>query len=141
AYLVDEVLSQVSDVERDLLLAASVCGEISGDLARVLSGRTDADAILDRLAPQSILVTRVDDTPPAYRVHRLVRSYLLADLTRRWPARAADLQSRAADWFARRQRPRQALEHAIQAEDAGLLARMLHRQALVLSLAGERDVL
>ena len=52
-------------------------------LAAELSGRPDADRLLDELGPETALVERT--SPGDYRIHPLLRSYLAADLARHPP--------------------------------------------------------
>ena len=140
-YLIDEVLSRLPDDLREFLSTISVCDEVSAALARALSRRADAGAMLDQLERKTSLVARVGAKGWWYRVHALVRAYLLADLSRQRPARAAVLHANAADWFAAHGEPVRALAHTIQTGDADQVALSLQRQALSLALSGENDVL
>jgi LuxR family transcriptional regulator, maltose regulon positive regulatory protein len=140
-YLIDEVLSRLPDDLREFLCTISVGDEVSADLARVLSGRGDVGAMLDALERQASLLVRVGAKGRWYRMHALVRSYLLADLRRRQPARAAALHAKAADWFADHGQPVRALAQAGRAGNARHLAALLRREAVSLTLSGEHEVL
>src|SRR3712207_1825866 len=60
-----------------------------------------------------------------YRVHPLLRSHLLADLTRRRPDVLLHLHQRAAEWYAGRGRTVEALTHARQGGDPAAVALLL----------------
>lgn len=139
-YLIDEVLSRLPDEMREFLRVISVCDEVSAGLARAVSGRTDTGRMLDTLEQKTSLLVRVGDRGHWYRMHTLVRSYVLADLTRQTPGVAAALHAKASDWFAERGRPVHALAHAGRTGDAGHLASLLRRQAVPLVLSGQHEV-
>ncbi|HVW42194.1 MAG TPA: LuxR C-terminal-related transcriptional regulator [Amycolatopsis sp.] len=140
-YLLDEVLSRLPVELLEFLRAISVADEVSAGLARTLSGRAEAGVLLDTLERTTALVMRVGAQPRWYRVHALVRSYLVAGLDRQVPGRAAVLHRHAAEWFAGHGRPVQALSQLIQTRDADQIVGPLRRLALPLALSGEHDLL
>lgn len=139
-YLVDEVLSGLPPELGEFLAAISVCEQVSAPLAAELSGRADAGALLDSLTRLTSLVTPVDTTRTWYHVHALLRSHLLADLTRQTPGRAARLHAGAAGWFAADGQPARALAHAIEAGDAATAGDLATRFATALVLDGDHDL-
>ncbi len=140
-YLIDEVLSRLPEDMREFLRTISICDQVNAGLAGALSGRSDAGAMLDALELKTSLAVRVGAKRQWYRVHALVRAHLLADLSRQSPGHAAALHARAADWFAAAGKPVGALAHAGQANDPDRVLALLRDQAVVLTLAGEHDVL
>lgn len=143
-YLIDEVLSRLPDELRAFLRAISVCDQVCADLAVTLSGRADAATMLDTLERKTSLLARAgceEPRNPWYRVHALVRSVLLAEVSRTDPHRAAALHTRAAGWFAAHGRPVRALAHAARTSDARQVAALLQREAVTLVLAGEHGAL
>ncbi|WP_166459553.1 LuxR C-terminal-related transcriptional regulator [Amycolatopsis pithecellobii] len=140
-YLLDEVLSRLPPELLEFLRAISVPDEVTVELARTLSGRDDAGVMLDVLERTTSLVMRVSSRRRWYRVHALVRSYLLAGLNRQLPGQAAVLHRHAAAWFAEHGRPIEALAQLIQTRDADHVVAALRRLALPLALAGEHDLL
>ena len=61
----------------------SVCSPLPAALAAELSGRADADRRLDELGQATALIERTSRAD--YRIHPLLRSYLVADLARHQP--------------------------------------------------------
>jgi LuxR family maltose regulon positive regulatory protein len=139
-YLLDEVLSRLPPDMRTLLQVISICERVSVDLAASLSGQADAGSLLDAIAERTSLVHRVGRTGNCYRVYALLRSYLLADLVRQAPHRAAHLHRTAADWYAAHDRPGQALWHAGESGDIPRITALLHRFAVELALDGQHQV-
>jgi LuxR family maltose regulon positive regulatory protein len=139
-YLVGEVLTRMPEDTAEFLRVISVCDEVAPLLAGVLSGRDDAGMVLDALERESSLVIGVGRDRRWYRVHPLLRAYLRGDLDRRRPELAADLHRIAAAWFASEERPRQALDHAVQADEQGTVRHLLRRHALTLLLNGDHQV-
>lgn len=137
AYLADEVLSCLSHPMCDLLRTVSVCEDVPAELAVCLSGRDDACSVLDAVAARTSLVGRAD---AGYHVHAMLRTHLLADLTRRSPTRVAALHGRAADWYLAHDRPEPALAHATRAGDRTRTAALLHDHAVPLALSGRHDL-
>jgi LuxR family transcriptional regulator, maltose regulon positive regulatory protein len=81
-YLVDEVLDRLPEDLRDLACTLSVPASFDEELARRLTGRSDAGALLERLVRSNPFVVAIP-SPPAYRFHHLLRSLLAATFRRR----------------------------------------------------------
>lgn len=126
-YLVAEVLSRLPEATRSFLTAVSIPDAFSPGLATALSGRGDAAELLPRLERETLLVSRAGSPGRLYRVQALTRSYLRAKLQRLDPVRFAELHAVAAAWWAARERPLPALEHAVLAGASSIAAGLLHR--------------
>ncbi|RJQ92308.1 LuxR C-terminal-related transcriptional regulator [Amycolatopsis panacis] len=140
-YLTEEVLAALRTDQRELLYAISGCEEVTPALATVLSGHSHAQGLLHELGGQAVIATRLAGPEPHYRIPTLLRSYLLAELTRRDPVRVDRLHIAAAEWFTAQGQPADALRHATQARDAEQVATLLRGSAVDLFLAGRHDVL
>jgi LuxR family maltose regulon positive regulatory protein len=140
AYLLDEVLAGLPAQMHEFLRTVSVLDQVGTELAVELSGRADAGAVLAAIAERTSLVSQVDAAPPRFHVHALLRSYLLAELSRQNPEHAARLQGATADWYAARDQPGPAMAHATRAADPARTITLLHRYALPLTLDGNHDL-
>jgi LuxR family transcriptional regulator, maltose regulon positive regulatory protein len=138
-YLVGEVIDRQEPHVRQFLLATAICDELTPDLARALSGRDDAGALLDQLVRTHALITRT--AGECYRYHPMLREYLRAELARQRITAARGLHRRAAEWFEQRGQTLTAIEHAARAEDEYLLSRMLSAYGLSHITNGEGAVL
>ena len=140
-YLVGEVLETLDPDVLEFLTVASIGDPLPAELAAELTGRDDAAEFLARVERETSLVTGFVTDPPGephlYRVLELLRTHLAADLHRRRPALATELHGRAARWWADRDRPTAALEHAARADDEDLTADLMDRFGLRLALEGE----
>jgi LuxR family maltose regulon positive regulatory protein len=125
-YVWDEVLGRQEPGTRALLTRTSVVGEVSGDLADAICGRTGSAATLARLSRENCLVDRLEGPARGYRYHPLLREVLSADLHRQFPAEVPVLLGRAARWYAAHGRALDAVHAAVGAGDwdqaAGVLA-------------------
>lgn len=92
---------------------------------------------MDRLEHQTSLVSTTGPRRDTYRIPKLLRTYLLADLHRHGPRRVAALHATAARWWADQGSPIRALDHAARSGDTTLLSDLLHRFALPLILNGD----
>ncbi|MBB5788976.1 LuxR C-terminal-related transcriptional regulator [Jiangella mangrovi] len=136
-YLVAEVLDTLSEDTVELLLATAVAETLTSDLASRLAGRADAGAVLARLARDNALVSRVGRAPTSYRVHGLLRSFLLAEATRRDVEGQRRAHVEASRWFADHGMPGPALDHAADGGDWQRTAELIDRYGLRLLLSGD----
>jgi LuxR family transcriptional regulator, maltose regulon positive regulatory protein len=136
-YLVAEVLDALSEDTVELLLATAVAETLTSDLASRLAGRADAGAVLAQLARDNALVSRVGRAPTSYRVHGLLRSFLLAEGTRRDIEGQRRGHIEASCWFADHGLPGLALNHAADGADWPRAAHLIDRYGLRLLLSGD----
>ena len=134
-YLTGEVLDGLTPDTQDFLRVASVCSPMPAALAAALSARADADRMLDELRQETALVERT--SPGEYRIHHLLRSYLVADLARLRPETYRRLQTAAARWWFAQEEPVHALRHAERAGDRELITQLVHRSGVALLLGGD----
>jgi LuxR family maltose regulon positive regulatory protein len=134
-YLTNEVLRGLGPTSQGLLRVISVCTPLAADLAAALSGRSDADRLLAELHHETALVERT--SPGQYRIHPLLRSYLVADLARYRPDTYRRLHAVAARWWSTADEPVHALRHAERAGDVGLTAELLRRSGVALLVGGD----
>ena len=121
-FLDAEVLHQLSRRDRESLICLSVVGEISADLARLLTGRADGECLLEELAHRNLFVRRVPGSTPRYRVHPLLREVLLSRLVSKPSGDVEELHRRAAVGCAAAGEAPEAIYHAVLAGDGGLAA-------------------
>lgn len=136
-YLAGEVMTSLPAQSRQLLRVASVCPELPVGLAAELSGRADAGRMLDELARGTALVQRTD--PRTYRIHPLLRTYLVTDLQRHLPELHRRSHVTAAEWWLAADDPVRALRHAEAAGETTLLRALLRASGAPLVAAGRLD--
>jgi LuxR family maltose regulon positive regulatory protein len=133
-YLTVEILDGMSPDTRDFLRMVSVCSPLRAAIAVELSARADAEQLLDALCHETPLVERT--SPGNYRIHPLLRSYLVADLARQRPEIYRRLQAAAARWWMAEQEPVHALRHAERTSDPALIAELVRASGVALFLGG-----
>jgi LuxR family transcriptional regulator, maltose regulon positive regulatory protein len=140
-YVVDEVLSGLSDRERRLVEAASACSPIPVDLAVALTHDGDAAGALEHVQATTGMVTAIDRRREQFHTHELLRSHVVARLRRtRWQDLRA-LYQRAAAWYESRDDPAAALHHSALAGDVTGTEALLRRHAVELLARGALDSL
>jgi LuxR family maltose regulon positive regulatory protein len=140
-YLLGEVLlSQPPDV-RDLLLRTCILDRVTGELADLLTGRSDGDQLLHELAEANALVVAVDVARTTFRYHQLLLDLLRLDLRRHLADEIEELHRRAAHWYAEHGQPVEGVRHARLARDWELACELLGRSWVGLLLDGEEATL
>src|SRR5688572_26232862 len=134
-YLTVEILDGLSAEMQSFLRVVSVCSPLPAALGAELSGRPDAGRLLEVARLEMPLVERT--APGSYRIHSLLRSYLVADLARQRPEGYRHLQAVAARWWFEEGEPVHALRHAERAGDPVLIASLLRTAGVGLFLGGE----
>jgi LuxR family maltose regulon positive regulatory protein len=134
-YLTVEILDGLSSETQDFLRMVSVCSPLPAAVAAELSARADADRMLDDLCHETPLVERT--SPGNYRIHPLLRSYLVADLARQRPETYRQLQAAVARWWLAEDEPVHALRHAERAGDRVLIAQLVRASGVALFLGGD----
>ncbi len=126
-YMESEFLTRISRRHRVFLTRTAVLERMSGPLCEAVLEQREAAATLTDLARSNLLLVPLDRRGKWYRYHHLFRDMLLAKLARLEPDLMPVLRRRAADWCLRNDRPEEALEYAIAAEDADTVARLVQR--------------
>jgi LuxR family transcriptional regulator, maltose regulon positive regulatory protein len=140
-YLVSEVLANVTEDRRRFLLRTSLCSVLRVDLARELSGREDAGALLDALERDHVFTQRPGRTREVYRYHELFRTYLLAELRRTDPATERELHRTAAAWHTAHGETLQAIEHLVRGRHLGDLDELVGADGIGAILDGHAQAL
>ena len=141
-YLVGEVLSALPDDIQEFLRVISISDPVPSGLAAAADrpGRRRQPARPAR-PPHLAADRHRTRTRDAYRIQELLRTYLIADLHRQGPTRAAELHATAARWWAGQDQPINALDHATRSRNPALLTELLHRFAIPLILTGDHGPL
>jgi len=112
-YLADEVLNRQDPEVRAFLLETSILSELTAPLCAAVTGRADAESILEDLDRRSLFVVAVDAARSTFRYHTLFAAFLQQHLAREMPERVSDLHRRAAE---AQTNPGQAIKHYLAAE-------------------------
>jgi LuxR family maltose regulon positive regulatory protein len=136
-YLVGEVIDRLSAVDRDFLLSTSITEKLNGDLADALTGRSDGQSTLEKLAGANAFVVALGGQNEWFGYHPLLRELLRHRVVLEQPTAVAALHERAAAWMARRGEPIESVRHSILAGDLqGAGATLLSVIPRILSVEG-----
>ncbi|MBI2864396.1 MAG: AAA family ATPase [Chloroflexi bacterium] len=112
-FLADEVLGQQPAAVRAFLLETSILPELTPDLCRAVTGRTDAETLLEQTAKRNLLMQALGEGSSSYRYHPLFAEFLQRRLAQETPERVAELHCRAAE---AENVPARAIAHYLAAE-------------------------
>jgi LuxR family transcriptional regulator, maltose regulon positive regulatory protein len=148
SYLVEEVLNQRPQATLDFLLRTSILDRLCGPLcdavlgidrggmveARHLEtaspssiGRTQSQAILERLEQANMFILPLDNEQKWYRYHHLFADILRARLQQSSPELIPVLHQRAAAWFESNGFLAEAVEHSLAGGDWDQVERLIER--------------
>ncbi|WP_409329881.1 LuxR C-terminal-related transcriptional regulator [Trujillonella humicola] len=127
-YLVEDVLDAQPPDVRDFLLLTCVVDRVCPALADALTGRTDGEGVLARLATGNVLTTAVEHAPGWFAYHPMLAQVLQGELDRERPISRAELHRRAAVWLEDAGQFVEAVRHASAARDWQLAAAVVVRQ-------------
>lgn len=127
AYLDAEVVTLLPPRLQQALRDAAPLGTLSVPLFAAATERTPADAgaALRSLAQSVTLLTPLDLTGEAFRLHPQLAAAMRAQGARDDRGRQQDVQARAARWYAAQGQPERALDLAFDADDLALAVELL----------------
>jgi LuxR family maltose regulon positive regulatory protein len=137
-FLAEEVLDRQPAEVRDFLLETSVLERLSGELGDAVTGRSDSQAMLERVERANLFLVPLDEVRGWWRYHHLFADLLRVRLHQQRPERMVELHRAAATWSEEYGLADDAIHHALAAEDGAWAARLVERHADAMLLSGER---
>ncbi len=116
-YLAAEVFDRLPDQLRTFMLSTSALDVLDAEACESITGRKDAEKLLETLERSGVPVIGVHGPVSEYRVHPLFRDFLRTKLRREDPQRYRELNKDAARWLVARGRHAEAIRHFAQSED------------------------
>jgi LuxR family maltose regulon positive regulatory protein len=126
-YLAEEVLDRQHEELRTFLLETSVLERLSGGLCDAVTGRTDSQAMLERVERAGLFLVPLDEVRGWWRYHHLFADLLQARLQQERPGRVPALHRNAAAWCEERGLANDAVRHALAAREPVWAARLMER--------------
>jgi LuxR family maltose regulon positive regulatory protein len=130
-YLGSEVLAGLAPEAQRFLVQSSVLGRLSGPLCDAVMERRGSARLLQELEQSNAFVVPLGDTREWYRLHHLFAEVLQSELRIEHAELVPVLHRRASRWFAEQGMAFEAIEHAVEARDARLVADLLTPPSLV----------
>jgi LuxR family transcriptional regulator, maltose regulon positive regulatory protein len=126
-FLAGEVLERQPELVGDFLLKTSILESLTGPLCDVLTGRSNGQAMLERLERENLFVVALDDERRWYRYHHLFADFLRGRLERENPGLAGELHLRASAWYEENGLISEAIGHAFSTSDHERAARLIEQ--------------
>jgi LuxR family maltose regulon positive regulatory protein len=135
-YLQSVLLSRLSPTEVQFLTRTAVLDRLSGPLCDAVLDTSGSAAVLASLERSNLLVVPLDRQREWYRYHHLFQELLREELERSEPELVRELTLRAARWCQRHGLAEAAIDYAIDAGDADLVARGVEQVAISVYRSG-----
>lgn len=136
-YLVQEVLDCQPAELRDFLLYTALCERLTASLCDAVTGRSDGQAMLEKLEGMNLFLTALDDQRCWYRYHHLFGDVLRRRLSQTHPGLDAELHRRASLWYAANGFLDDAISHSLAARDWPLAAQFIGQASQPAARRGE----
>lgn len=129
SYLTEEVVGALPPAVAAFMEILSLCRRFNGPLARAMTARDDAEALIDQIEQDNLLLIReeTDDREPWFRFHPMLGDYLRARAAAHDAAAIHDYHRRASRWFDGQNMIVEAISHAAQGDDPGFAAAVAQR--------------
>ncbi|MGB5532939.1 MAG: AAA family ATPase, partial [Acidimicrobiia bacterium] len=124
-YLLEEVLDELDEEDRQFLLDTSILHDLSGPLCDAVSERSDSAEMLERLARSAMFTSRIGEADGWYRYHDFFRDAMTGILRRTAPDRHVEVHHRAAMWFREHGDTVEAVDHVLRAGEPDLASQWL----------------
>lgn len=128
-YLSAEVLDRQPEPVKSFLLQTSVLDRLNGLLCNALTGREDAQVMLEALQQGNLFVVPLDEERCWYRYHRLFADLLRSRLQQVQPELIPGLLQRASKWYEQQGDADAAIGYALEAKDFSRAADLIEREA------------
>jgi LuxR family maltose regulon positive regulatory protein len=135
-YLQSVLLSRLSPTEVQFLTRTAVLDRLSGPLCDAVLDTSGSAAVLASLERSNLLVVPLDRQREWYRYHHLFQELLREELERSEPELVRELTLRAAHWCQRHGLAEAAIDYAMDADDADLVARGVEQVAISVYRSG-----
>ena len=135
-YLTNNVLTQQTRTLTDFLLKTSILSRFNADICNLLTGRDDAQSVLEQLENDGLFTLPLDTQGHWYRYHHLFHDFLIGRLRRQYPHEVLNLYRTAAGWFRSQGLIKEAVDYALHSNDLEIIED-IHRDAIaIMSLMG-----
>lgn len=136
-YIYEEVLAKQPQHIQHFLLHVSVLRRMNAALCDAVMCATGSQELLEALERNNLFIAPLDNSREWYRLHDVFRDALLARLRAHRPGVITTLHQRAAHWYAEQGEFREAITHALAAQDFDDAITLVKQVAPQLWLRGE----
>lgn len=123
-YLAEEVIRQQGNELQVFLTQTSILDRFNADICRALTGREDAQLVIEHLEQSNLFIVPLDNVRTWYRYHHLFSDYLRTLLSR---AEQTDLYKKASAWQEDNDLMEEAVHYALLCGDTDFAAGVVMR--------------
>ncbi len=135
-YLAEEVLNRQPQAIKTFMMDTALLDRMNASLCDSITGRSDGQAMLEKLEQNNLFIIPLDNERNWYRYHHLFADQLRARLLHSDPGRTPDLLRRASDWHARQGDLESAIPLSLKAEDFKQAAILIEQYEPAMSSQG-----
>lgn len=139
-YLTDEVLALLSEPLRSFLLQTSILDRLSAPLCETVTGKPDAQVVLENLVDTNLFIVSLDNQSTWYRYHPLFKDLLRKRLYMTQADLLDELHNRASRWYEENGQVDLAIEHAISGKNNERASCLIEQVAEELLMRGESRI-
>ena len=136
-YVQEEILPRLPAPLQDFLLSSAILNRMTASVCQAVTGEPASAEMLERIERANLFLIPLDDERRWYRLHDLFREALLARLHAIRPEAVPLLHQRAAHWYEVQGEWREAIAHAVAAQDFSYAAGLMEQAAGRFWLRGE----
>jgi len=114
-YLLEEVLQQQSQQERDFLLYTSILNRFNAPLCNFMLGIDNSQELIEDLERNNMFIIPLDNERNWFRYHHLFASLLKQRLALKYKDKLPELHNSASQWYENYEQLVFALEHSLAA--------------------------
>jgi LuxR family maltose regulon positive regulatory protein len=116
-FLAEEVLQRQPPAMQSFLLQTSILEQFNTELCNAITGRNDAQQILEQIERAHLFMAPLDEKRHWYNYHPLFRTFLRGRLAQTRPDQVRFLHQRACAWYEQHAMPGEAIAHALVIQD------------------------
>ncbi|MBR9866395.1 MAG: hypothetical protein GYB20_09220 [Oceanospirillales bacterium] len=124
-FLTEEVFRHLGLEQQIFLLKVAILNRMNAPLCEYLTGEPGAQSQLESFCEKGLFIQPLDEQRHWFRLHGLVREFLLKKLIQNIPQKASALHEAAANWLYDQGYKLEAIHHAITAGNGLLSIRIL----------------
>lgn len=136
-YLASEVVRRQPEEVQQFLLYTSILERMNADVCNALTGRDDAQAMIERIEAQGLFLFPLDLKRKWYRYHHLFRDFLRVQLGRQHAGAPLDLYRIASQWFENAGLDEEAANLTLDGGDFDHAAQLVERLAIRMITRGD----
>lgn len=140
-YMIEEVMNRLDENTIDFLLKCSLFDRITAGLCNEITGRRDAQIILDYLDTHNLFISPLDSENCWYRLHHLFGNMLFSSCIQKYGEELPRFYLLASKWFESKGYYVEAIDCMLKTEDRQRTVELIEQYAEQILMQGELTAL